>query len=79
MEVYILKEINLLDSGEKEFYVNVYETEEKAIQAMDNDINAHVENNNAYIIDGEIGDWLVELSDENQNKYFFKIEIKEVE
>jgi hypothetical protein len=48
MEVYILKEINLLDSGEKEFYVNVYETEEKAIQAMDNDINAHVENNNAY-------------------------------
>ncbi|GGB72917.1 hypothetical protein [Fictibacillus barbaricus] len=79
MEVYILKEVNLLDSGEKEFYVNVYDTEEKAIQAMEKDINAYIEDNNAYIIDGEKGDWVVELTDEYHNKYIFKIEIKKVE
>ena len=79
MKVYVLKEINLLSSGEKGFYVNVYETEEKALKAMARDINEHSENNGAYITYGEIGDWHVELSDENNNDYTFKLESAIVE
>lgn len=78
MEVYLLKEINFLSGGEKEFYVEVFETEGKAIEKMESDIKAHIEENSAFITDGEIGDWVIELSDEYENDYVFEIELVEV-
>lgn len=79
MSVYLLKEMNLLDSGELEFFVNVYATEDKAKKAMEEDISEHIENNGAYISDGKIGEWVVKLSDEEGNNYSFEIERAKVE
>ena len=78
MDVFVLNEINVLSSGEKGFYVTLYETEGKALVAMENDINNHIESNGAEISDGEIGDWSVQLTDENDNEYYFEIEVETV-
>lgn len=73
-EVFLLKEVNLLDSGEISFYVDPYETEDKALSAMKTEIEEHIENNQAFITDGELGDWIVILSDKEGNEYRFEIE-----
>ncbi|QST02426.1 hypothetical protein IMZ31_23540 (plasmid) [Pontibacillus sp. ALD_SL1] len=74
MDIYILKEINVLGSGEQEYYCDVYESKEKAIEAMKNDAEEHMENG-AEITDGKFGEAYVRLENkEYENVYTFEIE-----
>jgi hypothetical protein len=69
--VFILKEINKLSSGEVEFYTDVYESEEKAKVDMKNQIQEHIDNNNAWVVWEDNNE--VHLKDENENEYIFEI------
>jgi hypothetical protein len=71
-EVAVLKEINLLDSGEMGFHVEVYETLEKAEAALQEQVNAYLE-------EGKRITWRdgnnIQLKDEDNNEYEFDIEV----
>jgi hypothetical protein len=74
--VFVLKEVNFLDSGEKEFYIDVYSTVEKCQEDLEDQL---IERQNEY---GAIIEWRdgneVKLSDPEGNIYLFSIEMKEV-
>jgi hypothetical protein len=74
--VFVLKEINILDSGEKEFYVDVYSTVEKCKEDLEDQVNER------QIEYGATIEWWngneVKLSDQEGNVFMFSIEMKEV-
>lgn len=74
--VYILKEVNLLDSGEKEFYVDVYAKLEDAENDLKGQIEERIQEYSAQI------EWRnenrVKLVDNDNNIYLFEIEFKAI-
>lgn len=74
--VYILKEINLLDSGEREFYVDVYANAEDAANDLEDQIQERLQEYNARI-EWRDGD-NVKLIDDGGNIYLFEIELKAI-
>ncbi|MGY6212266.1 hypothetical protein ACXEO8_20030 [Cytobacillus firmus] len=74
--VYILKEINLLDSGERDFYVDVYTNAEDAANDLEDQIQERLQEYNARI-EWRDGD-NVKLIDDGGNIYLFEIELKAI-
>ncbi|WP_026693887.1 hypothetical protein [Peribacillus kribbensis] len=73
-EVYVLKEINILDSGEKEFFVDVYHS----LLAAENDLEMQIlERISDYQARIEWRDGNeVKLVDQEKNIYLFDIQYK---
>jgi len=76
MEFYTLTEIMELSSGEKSVHVDVYATKELAISDMKSQIEEHVSNNEAFIVEED--ELKVTLSDPEENVYQFILEKKRV-
>ena len=71
--IWILKEINQLDSGETGFHVELYETEDKAKQAMKEQAQSHIEEYGARITYED--EYNIQLRDDEGNLYEFIIEL----